>query len=108
MTDHDLRHPRPSASRGRGRGTPLAAAALLLALAAGGWYAWQHTQAPHAVAPPAPTPAAPEPVGRRFFYARPGLREGDVLELPSPAGKPVTVRVDAITYQPESAGELHR
>ncbi len=61
MTDHDLRPPRPSAPR-RGRGTPLATAALLLALAAGGWYAWQHTQAPHAVAPPAPAPAAPEPV----------------------------------------------
>ncbi|MDH0381944.1 nucleoside diphosphate kinase regulator [Comamonas aquatica] len=44
------------------------------------------------------------PVGTALL----GLREGDVFELPSPAGKPVTVRVDAITYQPESAGELHR
>jgi regulator of nucleoside diphosphate kinase len=44
------------------------------------------------------------PVGTALL----GLREGDVFALPSPAGKPVTVRVDAITYQPESAGELHR
>ena len=37
-----------------------------------------------------------------------GLRVGDTLEMPSPTGKTVTVRVDAITFQPENAGELHR
>ena len=36
-----------------------------------------------------------------------GLSVGDQFEMPSPTGQ-VTVRVDAITYQPESAGELHR
>lgn len=44
------------------------------------------------------------PVGTALL----GLRVGDVFALPSPTGKTVTVRVDAITYQPESAGELHR
>ncbi|MBD7962243.1 nucleoside diphosphate kinase regulator [Comamonas avium] len=44
------------------------------------------------------------PVGTALL----GLRVGDVFELPSPAGKPVTVKVDAITYQPENAGQLHR
>ena len=44
------------------------------------------------------------PVGTALL----GLRVGDVFELPSPTGKSVTVKVDAITYQPESAGELHR
>ncbi len=36
-----------------------------------------------------------------------GLAVGDEFEMPSPTGQ-VTVRVDAITFQPESAGELHR
>lgn len=44
------------------------------------------------------------PVGTALL----GLRVGDVFELPTPTGKAVTVQVDAITYQPESAGELHR
>lgn len=44
------------------------------------------------------------PVGTALL----GLRVGDTLQLPSPTGKTVTVRVDAITYQPESAGEMHR
>ncbi|MEG0412810.1 MAG: nucleoside diphosphate kinase regulator [Comamonas sp.] len=44
------------------------------------------------------------PVGTALL----GLRVGDVFELPSPTGKPVTVKVDAITYQPENAGQLHR
>jgi regulator of nucleoside diphosphate kinase len=37
-----------------------------------------------------------------------GLRVGDRLQLPNPTGKTVTVCVDAITYQPESAGQMHR
>ena len=37
-----------------------------------------------------------------------GLRIGDTFELPSPTGKVVTVKVEAITYQPERSGELHR
>lgn len=44
------------------------------------------------------------PVGTALL----GLRVGDTLELPAPTGKTVTVRVDAITYQPESAGAMHR
>ncbi|WP_313073777.1 nucleoside diphosphate kinase regulator [Melaminivora sp.] len=36
-----------------------------------------------------------------------GLAVGDEFEMPSPTGQ-VTVRVDSITFQPESAGELHR
>ena len=44
------------------------------------------------------------PVGTALL----GLRVGDTLELPSPTGKTVTVQVDAITYQPERAGAMHR
>ena len=44
------------------------------------------------------------PVGTTLL----GLRVGDTLELPNPSGTTVTVRVEAITYQPESAGALHR
>lgn len=44
------------------------------------------------------------PVGTALL----GLRVGDSLQLPSPTGKTVTVRVEAITYQPESAGQMHR
>ena len=44
------------------------------------------------------------PVGTALL----GLRVGDTLQLPNPTGKTVTVRVDGITYQPESAGEMHR
>lgn len=36
-----------------------------------------------------------------------GLSVGDTFPMPGPSGE-VTVRVDAITFQPESAGELHR
>ena len=37
-----------------------------------------------------------------------GLSVGDELAWPGPGGKPMTVRVQDILYQPESAGELHR
>lgn len=37
-----------------------------------------------------------------------GLSVGDTFQMPSPTGQKITVRVDAITFQPESAGELHR
>ena len=37
-----------------------------------------------------------------------GLSVGDELAWPGPGGKPMTVRVKDILYQPESAGELHR
>ena len=37
-----------------------------------------------------------------------GLSVGDELAWPGPGGKPMTVKVKAIVYQPESAGELHR
>jgi len=43
------------------------------------------------------------PVGMALL----GLRVGDTFAMPGPAG-PVTVRVDGITFQPESAGQLHR
>ncbi|WP_027013958.1 nucleoside diphosphate kinase regulator [Comamonas composti] len=36
-----------------------------------------------------------------------GLSVGDEFRMPSPTGQ-VTVRVDGIDFQPESAGELHR
>jgi regulator of nucleoside diphosphate kinase len=36
-----------------------------------------------------------------------GLAVGDEFQMPSPTGQ-VTVRVDALEFQPESAGELHR
>lgn len=36
-----------------------------------------------------------------------GLSVGDEFQMPSPTGQ-VTVRVDALEFQPESAGELHR
>lgn len=44
------------------------------------------------------------PVGTALL----GLRIGDTLGLPNPTGQTVTVRVDAITYQPESSGAMHR
>lgn len=37
-----------------------------------------------------------------------GLRVNDSFTLPGATGQTVTVRVDAIEFQPESAGELHR
>ena len=37
-----------------------------------------------------------------------GLSVGDELAWPGPGGKPMTVRVTEIIYQPERAGELHR
>ena len=36
-----------------------------------------------------------------------GLSVGDQFQMPSPTGQ-VTVRVDGIAFQPESAGELYR
>ena len=44
------------------------------------------------------------PVGSALL----GLAVGDELAWPGPGGKPMTVRVKSIVYQPESAGELHR
>ena len=44
------------------------------------------------------------PVGSALL----GLSIGDELAWPGPGGKPMTVRVTGIVYQPESAGELHR
>ncbi|QIL69472.1 nucleoside diphosphate kinase regulator [Diaphorobacter sp. HDW4B] len=44
------------------------------------------------------------PVGSALL----GLSIDDELAWPSPGGKPMTVRVKQIVYQPESAGELHR
>ena len=37
-----------------------------------------------------------------------GLSVGDELAWPGPGGKVMTVRVKALSYQPENAGELHR
>lgn len=101
MTDHDLRPPRPSAPL-RGRGTPLAATALLLALAAGGWYAWQHTQAPHVVALPAPAPAAAPELAAA---PQPPAPEPMAAAAP-PEGPqhPVTVPADATSPAPDAAG----
>lgn len=44
------------------------------------------------------------PVGMALL----GLSVGDQFQMPSPTGQLVTVQVDAIDFQPESAGELHR
>ncbi len=44
------------------------------------------------------------PVGSALL----GLSVGDELAWPGPGGKPMTVKVKDILYQPESAGELHR
>ena len=44
------------------------------------------------------------PVGSALL----GLSVGDELAWPGPGGKPMTVRVKEVIYQPESAGELHR
>lgn len=37
-----------------------------------------------------------------------GLSAGDALDWPLPGGETTTVRVIAVTYQPERAGEYHR
>ncbi len=44
------------------------------------------------------------PVGSALL----GLSVGDELAWPGPGGKPKTVRVTEVVYQPERAGELHR
>ncbi len=44
------------------------------------------------------------PVGSALL----GLSVGDELAWPGPGGKPMTVRVTEVVYQPERAGELHR
>lgn len=44
------------------------------------------------------------PVGSALL----GLSVGSELEWPLPEGHKTTVRVSALTYQPERAGELHR
>ena len=44
------------------------------------------------------------PVGSALL----GLSVGDELAGPGPGGKPMTVRVTEVVYQPERAGELHR
>lgn len=37
-----------------------------------------------------------------------GLRTGETISWPGASGKPLQVRIDEITYQPERAGDLHR
>ena len=37
-----------------------------------------------------------------------GLKVGDAISWPGANGKPLEVRIDEITYQPERAGDLHR
>jgi len=44
------------------------------------------------------------PVGSALL----GLKAGDRIDWPGPGGKPLTVRIFDIVYQPERAGELHR
>ncbi|HEY6941520.1 nucleoside diphosphate kinase regulator [Dokdonella sp.] len=44
------------------------------------------------------------PVGSAIL----GLRIGQTMQWPMPGGRRVTLRVDAIHYQPEAAGDLHR
>ncbi|MBA8884148.1 nucleoside diphosphate kinase regulator [Dokdonella fugitiva] len=44
------------------------------------------------------------PVGSAIL----GLRIGQTMQWPMPGGRRMTLRVDAIRYQPEAAGDLHR
>ena len=44
------------------------------------------------------------PVGSAML----GLAEGESIQWPRPDGRPLTVKIDEILYQPERAGELHR
>lgn len=44
------------------------------------------------------------PVGTALL----GLRVGQTIEWPGPEGKPLTLEVTALAYQPEAAGDLHR
>ncbi|MBB1294891.1 nucleoside diphosphate kinase regulator [Pseudoalteromonas sp. SR41-4] len=44
------------------------------------------------------------PVGSALL----GLSQGDEIEWPKPSGGLIKVKIKAITYQPERAGELHR
>lgn len=44
------------------------------------------------------------PVGSAIL----GLRVGQTMQWPMPGGRVRTLRVDAIGYQPEAAGHLHR
>lgn len=44
------------------------------------------------------------PVGMALL----GLRVGQTIEWPGPQGKPLTLKVTELDYQPEAAGELHR
>lgn len=44
------------------------------------------------------------PVGTALL----GLRTGDRIEWPGPGGRTLSLQVDAIDYQPEASGDLHR
>ncbi|MBE0376816.1 nucleoside diphosphate kinase regulator [Pseudoalteromonas prydzensis] len=44
------------------------------------------------------------PVGSALL----GLSQGDEIEWPKPGGGLIKVKIKAVTYQPERAGELHR
>lgn len=44
------------------------------------------------------------PVGSALL----GLSQGDEIEWPKPGGGLIKVKLKAVTYQPERAGELHR
>jgi regulator of nucleoside diphosphate kinase len=44
------------------------------------------------------------PVGSAIL----GLRIGQTMQWPMPGGRHLTLRVEAIHYQPEAAGDLHR
>lgn len=44
------------------------------------------------------------PVGAALL----GLRVGDVIDWPLPDGEPARLRIEAILWQPERAGQFHR
>ena len=44
------------------------------------------------------------PVGSALL----GLSTGDRISWPGPGGKPISVRIVEVVYQPERAGDLHR
>lgn len=59
---------------------------------------------PRDVDPNGTTVSILAPVGSALL----GLSEGDEIEWPRPAGGTLRVRIEAILYQPERAGEHHR
>lgn len=59
---------------------------------------------PHALAATEDGLSVMAPIGAALL----GLRIGDVIDWPLPDGSESRLRIDAVLWQPERAGELHR